>query len=68
MSNTWPFFHNGKNGELRAFKPEEKISSWQNDVQSLVKKCRILALLFFPQVSSVECLTRWGTEFVLTAA
>jgi hypothetical protein len=26
------------------------MSSWRNDIQSLVKKCRILALYFFPQV------------------
>jgi hypothetical protein len=31
-------------------KPEEKMSSWRNDIQSLVKKCRILALYFFPSV------------------
>jgi hypothetical protein len=31
------------------------MNSWQNDIQSLVKKCRILALNFFP---SVECLYR----------
>jgi hypothetical protein len=43
----------GKNGELRAFKPEEKRSSWWNDIQTLVKKCWILALYFFPQVSNM---------------
>jgi hypothetical protein len=42
----------GKNGELWVFKPEEKVSSWRNDFQSLVKKCRILALYFFPQLSN----------------
>jgi hypothetical protein len=25
-------------------KPEEKMSSWRNDIQSLVKKCQILTL------------------------
>jgi hypothetical protein len=63
MSNT------GNNGELCAFKPEVKISSWRNDIQSLVKKCRILALLFFPQVSNrCRVSVQGGTEFTLTAA
>jgi hypothetical protein len=52
MSNTWPFFHN-----------REKMSSWRNDIQSLVKKCRILALYFFPKCRiGVECLTRAGVQ------
>jgi hypothetical protein len=46
------------------------MSPWRYDIQSLVKKCRILALLFFSQVSYryVECPTRGDTEFTLTAA
>jgi hypothetical protein len=48
---------------------KEKMSSWRNDIQSLVKKCRILALCFYPKYRiGVECLTRGGTEFTLTAA
>jgi hypothetical protein len=50
------------------------MSSWRNDIQSLVKKCRNLALsLFFPQVSN-RCRVSdqegggGGTEFTLTAA
>jgi hypothetical protein len=36
-------------------------SSWRNDIQSLVKKCRILALYFLPKCRiGVECLTRGG--------
>jgi hypothetical protein len=45
------------------------MSSWRNDIQFLVKKCLILALYFFPKCRiGVECLTRLGTEFMLTAA
>jgi hypothetical protein len=37
VSNTWPFFHNRVKQyvELSAFKPEEKMCSWRNDIQSL---------------------------------
>jgi hypothetical protein len=28
------------------------MSSWRNDIQAVVKKCRNLALYFFPQVSN----------------
>jgi hypothetical protein len=51
----------GKNGELWAIKTEEKMSSWWNDIQSLVKKCRLLAFHFFPKCRiGVECLNRGG--------
>jgi hypothetical protein len=70
MLNTWPFFHNREN--MVSSEPSnlrKKMSSWQNDIQSLVKRCRILALYFFPMCRiSVECLTSGGTEFTLTAA
>jgi hypothetical protein len=33
-------------GELWAFKTEEIMISWRNDIQSLVKKCLIMALYF----------------------
>jgi hypothetical protein len=46
-------------GELWAFKTEEKMSSWWNDIQSLVKKCRILALYFFPKFPITCC---WRPE------
>jgi hypothetical protein len=48
-----------------------KPSSWRKDIQSLVKKCQILALYFFPKCRiGVEYLTRGrgGSEFTLTAA
>jgi hypothetical protein len=56
-----------KNGELWAFKPEEKwVPAWWNDIQSLVKKCRILALYFFPKWRiGVECLTREAMNGIL---
>jgi hypothetical protein len=45
------------------------MSSWRNDIQSLVKKSRILALNFFPKcLIGVKYLTRGGTEFTLTTA
>jgi hypothetical protein len=35
------------------------MSPWRNDIQSLVKKCRILALYFFHKCRiGIECLTR----------
>jgi hypothetical protein len=37
------------------------MSSWRKDIQSVVKKCRILALYFFPGEGR-------GTVFTLTAA
>jgi hypothetical protein len=44
---------------LKASSEPSKLSSWRNDIQSLVKKCRILALYFFPKRRiGVECLTR----------
>jgi hypothetical protein len=39
--------------------------SWWNDIQSLVKRCRILALYFFPKCRVSD---QGGTEFTLTAA
>jgi hypothetical protein len=72
MSNTWPFSQQGKNGELRSLQTGEKNRSSLNDIQSLVKKCQILALYFFPKCLihvGIECLTgRGGTEFTLTTA
>jgi hypothetical protein len=45
-----------KQGEIVSSEPlkhEEKMSSWRNDIQSLVKKCRILAgTSIFSQVSN----------------
>jgi hypothetical protein len=47
---------------LKVSSEPSRQSSWRNDILSLAKKCRILALY-------VECLTReGGTEFTLTAA
>jgi hypothetical protein len=41
------------------------MSSWRKDIQSLVKKCRILALYFFPECRiGDEYLTRGGRVHV----
>jgi hypothetical protein len=71
VSNTWPLFHNRE--QIVSSEPshlsEEQMSSWRNYIQSLMKKCRNLALYFFPKSRiGVECLTRGGAEFTLTTA
>jgi hypothetical protein len=45
------------------------MSSWRNDIQSLVKKCRILSLHVYPQVTNrCRVSDQGGTEFTLTAS
>jgi hypothetical protein len=41
------------------------MSTWRKDIQSLVKKCRILALYFFPKC---RIGVGRGTEFTFTVA